>query len=303
VMRLLLHTMATPELDPVEALDLARELQLDGLDLICQSGFRCAIAPDAPLEVAKRLRAEADRRGLVIGALTPYEKRFNHPLAGERDEAVASLLHAIDLAEALGSASVRVFGGAEVSDDEWGIAADRLVESLKRAAPHAAVHGIGLNIENHDGTMADTAARTRELRQRVGEPNVGIVYDPANLMRDGKEDFPESFEIQAEAIRLVHVKDYSFRPGYLRRGTNENSRRSVPVGDGDMPWREIFRALAAQRYDGDLTFEYEMRWVPEQLPPTRLGVAQSRDFVRRALWELTKSVVRQPNKRGKPALS
>lgn len=281
-MRLLLHTMATPELDPVEALALAAELQLDGLDLICQSGYRCAIAPDAPIEAARALRAEADRRGLVIGALTPYEKRFNSPLSGERDEAVANLIHAIDLAEALGAGSVRVFGGAEVSDDEWDIAAGWLVESLKRAAPHAAERRIGLNIENHDGTMADTAARTREIWRRAGEEIIGIVYDPANLIRDGKEGFPESLDIQAEAIRLVHVKDYSFVPGSLRRGSNETSRRSVPVGGGDMPWQDILGALAAQGYDGDLTFEYEMRWVPEQLPPPRIGVARSRDFVRRS---------------------
>lgn len=282
-MRLLLHTMATPELDPAEALALAQELELDGIDLICQPGYLCAIAPDAPLDVARALREEADRRGLVIGALTPYEKRFNHPLASEREEAFASLVHAIDLAEALGAASIRVFGGAEVPDDEWNVAAERLVETLKRAAPRAAERRIGLNIENHDGTMADTAVRTYEIWQRIGEPSVGIVFDPANLIRDGKEDFPESFDTQAKAIRLVHVKDYSFVPGSPRRGSNGASRRSVPVGQGDVPWASILRTLAAQGYDGDLTFEYEMRWVPEQLPPTNSGVARSRDFVRRAL--------------------
>ncbi|TCR65548.1 sugar phosphate isomerase/epimerase [Bosea sp. BK604] len=292
-MRLLLHTMATPELDPIEALDLAKDLTLDGLDLICQAGYRCAIAPDAPLETARELRTEAERRGLVIAALTPYEKRFNSLLASEREAAVASLIHAVDLAEALGAASVRVFGGAEVPDDEWGSATGRLVESLKRVAPYAAERRIGLNIENHDGTMADTATRTYEIRRRVGESNVGIVYDPANLIRDGKEGFPESFDIQADAIRLVHVKDYSFVPGSLRRGVDENSRRSVPVGRGDVPWREIFKALGAQGYDGDITFEYEMRWVPEQLPPTRIGVAESRDFVRRALLDAAKGSVRR----------
>ncbi|MBS7699984.1 MULTISPECIES: sugar phosphate isomerase/epimerase [unclassified Chelatococcus] len=282
-MRLLLHTMATPELDPIAALDLAAELQLDGLDLICQADYRCALPPDAPIETARSLRAEAQRRGLVIGALTPYEKRVNHPLARERDEAVASLVHAIDLAEALGATSVRVFGGAEVRDDDWTIAAGRLVESLHRIAPHAAARGIGLNIENHDGTMADSAARTHELWRRTGKEIVGIVYDPANLIRDGKEDFPASLDLQAEAIRLVHVKDYSFIPGAERRGAVEQSRRSVPLGDGDVPWTDIIAALAALGYDGDLTFEYEMRWVPDQLPPTRIGVARSRDFVRRAL--------------------
>ncbi|RDJ22262.1 sugar phosphate isomerase/epimerase [Bosea caraganae] len=289
-MRLLLHTMATPELDPVGALDLALELGLDGLDLICQAGYRCAIAPDAPIEAARALRGEADRRGLVIGALTPYEKRFNSPVESERDAAVASLRHAIDLADALGAGSVRVFGGAEVADGEWPVAVELLAGSIRRAASYAAERGIGLNIENHDGTMADTAWRTCEIWRRVGEKNVGIVYDPANLIRDGKEGFPESLELQADAVRLVHVKDYSFVPGTERRGTNEDSRRSVPAGEGDVPWEDIVTALLARGYDGDLTFEYEMRWVPEQLPPTRIGVGRSRDYVRRLL---SKSAERQ----------
>ncbi|RDJ20321.1 sugar phosphate isomerase/epimerase [Bosea caraganae] len=282
-MRLLLHTMATPELDPVGALDLTRELGLDGLDLICQAGYRCAIAPDAPIEAARTIRTEADKRGLVIGALTPYEKRFNSSSDSERDEAVASLRHAIDLADALGARSVRVFGGAEVDHAEWVVAVERLADSIRRVAAYAAERGIGLNIENHDGTMADTALRTHEIWRRIGEANVGIVYDPANLIRDGKEGFPESLEIQADAIRLVHVKDYSFLQGHLRSGANEDSRRSVPVGEGDVPWDKILGALATQGYDGDVTFEYEMRWVPDQLPPTPVGVGRSCAFVRRLL--------------------
>lgn len=278
-MRMLLHTMATPGLDPVGALDLARELGLAGLDLICQAGYRCAIAPDAEIETARALRAEADRRGLVIGALTPYEKRFNGADAGERAAALAALQYAVDLADALGARSIRVLGGTEVPAAEWPSAAERLVDSLKRAAPYAASREIDLNIENHDGTMCDTAERTAEICRRIGAANVGIVYDPANLMRDGKEQFPEGHTLQADAIRLVHVKDYRFVPGAVRSGANEVSRRSVPVGQGDVPWKAIVAALSAQGYAGDLTLEYEMRWVPDQLPPTRIGAAMSRDFL------------------------
>lgn len=282
-MRMLLHTMATPELDPVDALDLAGELGLAGLDLICQAGYRCAIAPDAALETARALRAEADRRGLVIGALTPYEKRFNSADAGERAAAQAALRHVIGLADLLGARSIRVLGGSEVPATEWPGAAERLVDSLKRAAPYAASRGIDLNIENHDGTMCDTAERTAEICRRIGAANVGIVYDPANLMRDGKEQFPESHALQADAIRLVHVKDYRFAPGAVRSGANEASRRSVPVGQGDVPWKAILAALSGRGYVGDLTLEYEMRWVPDQLPPTRIGVTMSRDFLQSCL--------------------
>ena len=43
-MGLLLHTMATPELDPVGALQLAARLGFDGLELICQDNYPCGIS-------------------------------------------------------------------------------------------------------------------------------------------------------------------------------------------------------------------------------------------------------------------
>ncbi|MFC3321328.1 sugar phosphate isomerase/epimerase family protein [Mesorhizobium cantuariense] len=275
-MRLLLHTMATPELTPVQALDRAMELRLDGLDLICQAGYRCAIAPDASLSEARALRAEAERRGVAIAALTPYEKRINSPDPHQRAEAVTALCHAVDLAEALGAASLRILAGEAVADREWQDRAAPMIEVLRAVSRHAAGKGIALNIENHDGTMADSAHRSAEIWRRVSAGNVGIVYDPANLIRDGKEGFPESLDLQRQAIGLVHVKDYRFTGDVTPSAANEAGRRSVPVGDGDIPWAGIIHALRDAGYAGDFSFEYEMRWVPEQLPPTRIGVARSR---------------------------
>jgi sugar phosphate isomerase/epimerase len=288
-MRLLLHTMATPDLTPVEALDLAADLGLDGLDLVCQAGYKCALPPEASANDARFLRDEADRRGLVIAAFTPYEKRINSVDQGERTAAISSLCHVVDLADILGATSIRILAGTDVPDSEWSSIAEAMVDVLKRPAAYAAPKKIMLNIENHDGTMADTAVRTREIWRRVNAPNVGVVYDPANLFRDGKEGFPESLEIQCEAIHLVHVKDYKFKAGAKLLATEEGSRRSVPVGDGDIPWTDILQGLANRGYVGDFSFEYEMRWVPDHLPPTRIGVARSRDHLMGILAKISKN--------------
>jgi sugar phosphate isomerase/epimerase len=275
-MRLLLHTMATPDMKPVQALDLARELRLDGIDLICQAGYRCAIAPDARLSEARALKAEANRRSIAIAALTPYEKRINSAEARQRVHGMAALCHAVDLAEALGATSVRILAGEAVPDAQWHNRVGAMIEMLREVSRHADHKRIALNIENHDGTMANTARRTAEIWRGVGASNVGIVYDPANLIRDGKEGFPESFELQRQAIGLVHVKDYCFTGDATPSAADEAGRRSVPVGDGDIPWADIMSALHEAGYAGDFSFEYEMRWVPEQLPPTRIGVERSR---------------------------
>jgi L-ribulose-5-phosphate 3-epimerase len=280
--------MATPELSVVEALDLASELGLDGIDLVCQGKYRCGIATDAAIKDAHGLKRAAADRGLIIGALTPYEKGFNRGDREERALAVANLAHAVRLAEALGAGSVRVLAGDEVEGHDRLPRFELLVATLREAACEAEGRGIALNIENHDGTMADSAERTREIWQAINHSGVGIIYDPANLIRDSKEPFPENFEIQKEAIKLVHVKDYIFAEGVKLEAANGASRACAPVGDGVVPWTTILAALKAGGYAGDLSLEYEMRWWPEQLPATRIGVGRSKDYLRAILRNLNR---------------
>lgn len=279
-MRILLHTMATPALDPVGALDFAQRLGLDGVDLILQRDYRCGLSPDTAEAEAPALAQAAAERGVPIRSLTPYLKALNVPDDGVRAVTVEAFEQAIRVAAALGARTVRVLAGYEVPADQWDFALALLVDALRRLGDYGAERGVALNIENHDGSMAVDAVRTMEVWRAVGHPNVGVIYDPANLIRDGMEGVPESLDLQAEAIRLIHVKDYIFSPEY------PNNRRAMPIGDGVIPWMEILRGLHRIGYDGDLSIEYETRWVPEQLPDPAIGLARSRDHLRECLESL-----------------
>jgi L-ribulose-5-phosphate 3-epimerase len=279
-MRILLHTMATPHLEPLAALDLARELDFDGIDLITQVGYRCALDPGASDAEARGLAAEADRRNMPIRALTPYLKELNSPDRAIREATVKGLRRAVEHAAILGASSVRVLAGADVPAADWGASLAVLVDTLSPLADFAQSYGVSLNIENHDGTLADDAARSLRVWQALDHPAVGIIYDPANLVRDGKEGFPENLTLQAKGIRAVHVKDYIFAPGYPAR------RRAMAIGDGVIPWAEMLAGLQDIGFDGDLSVEYETRWVPEQLPPPERGLKRSCDHLRGLLTSL-----------------
>jgi sugar phosphate isomerase/epimerase len=276
-MKLLLHTMATPELDPIGAIDLAKRLGYDGVDLVSQAKYRCSLDPGAPIEDARAIANAAAARGMRIRALTPYDKAINHPDETIRAQAMAGFRRAVEHAAAIGADKIRVLAGIDVPDSKWDATLDLLVDSLRSLADHGAKHGIALNIENHDGTMADTATRTARIWRAVDRTNVGIIYDPANLIRDRKEDFPESLAIQAEGIRHIHTKDYVFSPEY------PNGRRAVVAGEGVIPWEGIYRDLRAIGFDGDSSLEYETRWVPEQLPAPEIGLARSIEHLRKCM--------------------
>jgi sugar phosphate isomerase/epimerase len=273
-MKLLLHTMATPKLDPIGAIELAKQLGYDGVDLVSQANYRCSLDPCASVDDARAIAKAAADRGMRIRALTPYDKAINAADETVRARAMAGFERAIEHAAAIGADKIRVLAGIDVPDAQWDATLDLLVESLRTLAAVGAKFGVALNIENHDGSMADTAARTARIWRAVDRTNVGIIYDPANLIRDRKEDFPESLTIQAEGIRHIHLKDYIFAPEY------PNGRRAVVPGEGVIPWVGIYRELRAIGFDGDSSLEYETRWVPDQLPPPEIGLARSIEYLR-----------------------
>lgn len=273
-MRILMHSMACPERDPEGALILAQELGLDGVELICQPGYRCALPPDATVAEARRLAARARAIGTSILALTPYAKGLNADEAGARAEAVAELSHIIALAAELGCEVVRIFAGAEVPQQGVEAALARMAGPCRQLGDVAMRHGIALCLENHMDTMALSASLTMRALRAIDHPAFGILYDQANLDFMRAEAFPDGYALQ-RPMRHVHVKDF--------RWDDAGERLATPVGDGIVPWPAIVAALSRDGYRGCLSLEYERRWFPDQLPPAELGLARSRDALRAML--------------------
>ena len=267
-MRILMHSMACPDRDPEGALALADELGLDGVELICQAGYRCALPPEATFADARRLAARAAAVGTKILALTPYAKGMNAVDADARRQAVAELSHVIALAADLGCEVVRIFAGAQVPLEDVDAALARMVEPCRQLGDIAARQGIALCLENHMDTMALSAGLTMRVLRAIDHPAFGILYDQANLDFMQAEAFPEGYALQGP-IRHVHVKDFRF--------DEAGGRQAVPVGDGLVPWPSIVGALMRDGYRGCLSLEYERRWFPDQLPPAEEGLARSRD--------------------------
>lgn len=53
------------------------------------------------------------------------------------------------------------------------------------------------------------------------------------------------------------------------------------VGEGELDWPGILRAVKAQGYEGWLSLEYERRWHPDDIPDASIGMKQSAEYLRR----------------------
>ena len=143
-----------------------------------------------------------------------------------------------------------------------GTALGWLADSLRQVGEYASTAGVQLNVENHMDTMATSAEMTMAIVRAVDLPNVGVLYDQANLAFMNSEVYEMATALQGPRIHHVHVKDFYWA------GTE---RIAAVLGKGIVPWAKIVNSLTDLGYEGYYSLEYERRWYPDQLPPPAAG--------------------------------
>jgi len=198
-------------------------------------------------ENLKSCRAVAETMGLpiqsLIGAPLAGTSGFGSYLGEDADkgraDAVAFVQHNVDLAVALGAehfsfAEGRLPEGAD-EDEMW----ERLVRTLKEAAPYAEQHGVTMQIELHPGLIASTPEKAPRLIEDVGSPAVRICLDfcHANVITQG--DPVPMIEACAGCLGAIHIAD-----GIQVSGLH------LPIGRGEIDVDACIRAVKNVGHDG-----------------------------------------------------
>ena len=166
---------------------------------------------------------------------------------------------------------VRVYGGPLKEDPA---ARQKQMESatkvLENAIPLAERLGVVMLVETHDSFSASSVVA--ELLAIVQSKWVGAIWDTHHPHRMG-ETPAEVYENIGRRTLHVHVKDAR------RSAAHKGGWQLVPLGEGEVPVREIIRLLAAGGYGGYLSVEWEKYWhpdieVPEIALPQHLKVLQ-----------------------------
>ncbi|ACL41655.1 Xylose isomerase domain protein TIM barrel [Pseudarthrobacter chlorophenolicus A6] len=293
-MRLAGHTLGTPDHTVPQALRLFRAAGLDAAEVIYQDDYKSGL-PQRDRRAALDALKAADDEGLPIIGLTPYTTSINSLDEREWRSGVDEFRGAIETAHLLGADRVRVYAGSwHPGDADHAARWAKLRDALQTLAPEAAQAGVRLCVENHFGTMTQTAAETAALVREVAHPAVRVLYDQTNLTFTHDETFEQAFEVQGGLIGHVHVKDLVFTDSSAtfratetaRVNASERSVRSRVIGTGILPWREILAALLRHGYDDLLSIEYEYRWHPQDLPSPEEGFRESAAALRTMLADL-----------------
>lgn len=146
----------------------------------------------------------------------------------------------------------------------------RLIERLREVADIFSESGVRIALETGQETAATLLGALRELDR----PDVGINFDPANLILYGMGDPIDALRRLAPRIAQVHVKDA--RPAAARGewGTE------VVAGSGAVDWHRFLGIVSALDPAVDLVIEREAG--PDRVIDVRTAVA----LVRQTLAEL-----------------
>jgi sugar phosphate isomerase/epimerase len=123
----------------------------------------------------------------------------------------------------------------------------KMLERLRQIADIFAAKNINVALETGQETASSLAAVLRKLDC----PNLGVNFDPANMILYDQGDPIASLRILGPWIRQVHIKD-------AKRTTVPGTwGQEVVVGTGDVDWPRFFVTLREINFAGNLVIERE----------------------------------------------
>jgi sugar phosphate isomerase/epimerase len=131
--------------------------------------------------------------------------------------------------------------------DESDPAYKKMLHRLREVADIFAAQKIDLALE----TGQETADALAALLQKLDRPNLGVNFDPANMILYNKGNPTEALKTLTPWLRQIHIKDA------IKTTTPGTWGQEVPAGQGQVHWPAFFSVLKDQGYLGNLVIERE----------------------------------------------
>jgi len=218
-------------LSPAEIVALVRQAGLRGIEW----GGDIHV-PHGDLARAREVRKLTQEAGLTVAAYGSYYR------AAQSEAAGLPFARVLESAVELGAPLVRVWAGAAGSAAASPAVRAEVAADLHRVAALAADARVGVALEFHNGTLADTADSTARLLAEVDQPNLSTYWqpqlerDPAACVSDLRRLLP----------RLTHLHVYHWLSFTERR----------PLADGAAQWRKFLDVAATAAGDRHAMLEY-----------------------------------------------
>ncbi|MCW1924606.1 sugar phosphate isomerase/epimerase [Luteolibacter arcticus] len=226
-----------------EKFRILKELGYDGVELDSPGG-----------QNKEEALAASKSTGLPIHGVVDsihWKIRLSDPDAAIREEGLKGLLTAIRESKACGGSAVLLVPGVVDAKTDHDDACSRSIEQIRKALPLAAELGVHILIENvwnrmfytEDGGNTQSAEKLVAYLDEIDSPWVGSYFDIGNHQRFSKP--AEWIRTLGKRIVKLDCKDWGVKGGFGK------------IGEGDVDWPEVRKALAEIGYTGWATAEVQ----------------------------------------------
>jgi sugar phosphate isomerase/epimerase len=169
------------------------------------------------------------------------------------DENLAAAHMNAALASRLGISLVTFHAGF-LPHDQTDAIREVMIDRVRHIADAFAAHGIVVALE----TGQETATTLLDVLQAMDHRNIGVNFDPANMILYGMGDPVASFDSLAGQVRQVHIKDAVLAKQPGEWGTE------MRVGSGAVNWRALMDLVRTRTPHVNLLIERESRLEDER---------------------------------------
>jgi len=254
MMKVGLFTVGIPDLTTEEGAQALKEAGYDGVEwrvTHVPEEFRdeepsfwrnnlCTFEPR--IEEAERARRISEEAGLEIVGLGTYISVGD--LEATED--------AMSFARTAGAPQLRVGVARPGEQTAYAELFELTRNYLARVEALSQEYSVRALVEIHHGTICPSASLAHRLVSGFDPENIGVIYDPGNMVHEGFEDYRIGLELLGPYLAHVHLKNAAYeRP----EGGGVWKARWSPLEDGVVDFESLLVALEGVGYDGWLVME------------------------------------------------
>ena len=269
------NTTLFTEFSIEETLAILQDLGFDAIELNMETSpqFTAHVLPDVSPTRRDEIVAAIRDSGLQLSALSP-KCNMTPAEPEQRQQALEYMCGSIDLAAAMGTDVVHMALGWISEGVELDTCWQWLVDQVRRCVEHARDRGVKLGVEAgvFPQIICHDTPNLQRLIELVGYDDLYINFDPSHIAAAG-DDAVEVFRTFSDRIINMHAKDGKWN--------GSRAKFEFPaLGDGDVDWKGLARAMIETHYDGYVAVEYEAHFFSKGYPNDPLGAAkQSKQFL------------------------